>query len=592
VFTTRPELTGDLGMVASTHWLASQAGMGRLEAGGNAFDAAVAAGFVLQVVEPHLNGPGGEAPMLVQPAGAPEPVVIAGQGPAPQAASAARLRDLGLDLVPGTGHLPACVPGAFDAWLVVLAAYGTATLRQALTPAIGYARRGYPLLERTSETIRTVADLFREHWSSSAVTYLPDGQVPAPGSRLTNPALAATYERIIAEAERASNRREGQVEAARDIFYRGFIAEAIETYLARPVQDVTGQPHAGLLTADDLAAWRTPFEKPVSVNYGEYRVFKTGPWGQGPVFCQQLRLLAGFDLDATTPDDPEFVHLVTEVAKLCFADREAYYGDPNVVDVPLKALLAEDYIAERRGMIGPDANGDLRPGVIEGQQPTLPEIVRSTPHARADTGIGEPTVDAAGRTRGDTCHVDVVDAAGNMISATPSGGWLQSSPVIPELGFGMGTRGQMFWLQDGLPATLRPGSRPRTTLSPSLAHRDGKPYLAFGTPGGDQQDQWSLLLFLHHAHHGMGLQEAIDAPAFHTTHFPSSFWPRERSPREILLESRFPEATVTELRRHGHRITTTGPWSLGRLCAVRLGHHGFLHAAANPRGMQSYAVGR
>jgi gamma-glutamyltranspeptidase/glutathione hydrolase len=592
LFTTRPELTGDLGMVASTHWLASQAGMSLLEAGGNAFDAAVAAGFVLQVVEPHLNGPGGEAPMLVQPAGAAEPTVVAGQGPAPRAATAARLRDHGLDLVPGTGHLPACVPGAFDAWLAVLAEFGTATLREVLSPAIGYARRGYPVLQRISETIGTVSDLFREQWPGSAAIYLPGGRVPAPGSRLANPTLADAHERLLTEAEHATGDRERQIEAARDAFYRGFVAEAIDAFVRHPARDVTGEVHAGLLTADDLAAWRTPFEEPVSVDYGRYRVFKTGPWGQGPVFCQQLRLLAGFDLDATRADDPDFLHLIIEVAKLCFADREAYYGDPDMVDVPLRALLGEDYIAGRRSMVGAQADGELRPGAVEGREPAFADAVSLSPHARADVGIGEPTVDAAGRTRGDTCHVDVVDSRGNMVSATPSGGWLQSSPVIPELGFPMGTRGQMFWLQDGLPGTLRPGARPRTTLSPSLAHRDGEPYLAFGTPGGDQQDQWSLLLFLHHVHHGMGLQQAIDAPAFHTTHFPSSFWPRERSPREVVVESRLAEDTLAELRRRGHRVTVRGPWSLGRLCAVSRGHDGFLHAAANPRGMQSYAVGR
>jgi gamma-glutamyltranspeptidase/glutathione hydrolase len=592
VFTTRPELTGDLGMVASTHWLASQAGMSLLEAGGNAFDAAAAAGFVLQVVEPHLNGPGGEAPMLIQPAGAAEPVVVAGQGPAPQCADAAGFRDMGLGLVPGTGHLPACVPGAFDAWMALLAEFGTATLRQALAPAIGYARRGYPVLPRIADTIATVAEMFTEHWPSSAAVYLPDGEAPTPGSRFTNIALADTYERIVAEAERCRGDRSGQIEHARNAFYRGFVAEAIDVFLRKPVHDVSGEAHAGLLTAQDLAAWRTPMEQPTAVNYGRYRVFKTGPWGQGPVFCQQLNLLSGFDLDGTDVDDPEFVHLVTEVAKLCFADREAYYGDPAITDVPLAALLSEEYAETRRALVGAVADAELRPGTADGRTPELPEAIRPESHAHAEIGIGEPTVDAAGRTRGDTCHVDVVDALGNMISATPSGGWLQSSPVIPELGFGMGTRGQMFWLQDGLPATLRPGARPRTTLSPSLAHFDGEPYLAFGTPGGDQQDQWALLLFLHHVHHGLGLQEAIDAPAFHTTHFPSSFWPRERSPREVLVESRFAQSTIDELDRRGHRVTVGDPWSLGRLCAVSRGRDGFLRAAANPRGMQGYAVGR
>jgi gamma-glutamyltranspeptidase/glutathione hydrolase len=619
MFTTRPELTGDVGMVAATHWLAAQVGMSLLEAGGNAFDAAVAAGFTLQVVEPHLNGPGGEVPMLVQPADRAEPVVVAGQGQAPRAASAARLRELGLDLVPGTGHLAACVPGAFDAWLALLAEFGTATPRQVLAPAIGYARGGYPVLPRIAETIGTVAELFTEHWPTSAAVYLPGGTVPAPGGRLANPVLADTYERILTEAERAGGDRERQIEAARDAFYRGFVAEAIEKFVREPVLDVTGERHAGLLDGDDLAGWRTPIERPAWLDYGRYRVFKTGPWGQGPVFLQQLSLLAGFDLDHTEVDDPQFVHLVTEVAKLCFADRDAYYGDPRYTEVPLDELLSEEYAAERRRLVTDTASDELRPGSAGGRTPALPEVsivehaylgvgeptvgrrggestgVGEPTEGRRggeNTGVGEPTVDASGATQGDTCHVDVVDAAGNMISATPSGGWLQSSPVIPQLGFGLGTRAQMFWLRDGLPAMLRPGARPRTTLSPSLAHYDGRPYLAFGTPGGDQQDQWSLLLFLRHVHHGLGLQEAIDAPAFHTTHFLSSFWPRQRSPREVVVESRFAERSLAELRRRGHRVTVSEPWSLGRLSAVSRGRDGFLHAAANPRGMQGYAVGR
>lgn len=591
MFTTRPELTGDLGMVASTHWLASQAGMSLLEAGGNAFDAAVTSGFVLQVVEPHLNGPGGEAPMLVQRARDDEPVVIAGQGPAPRAASVARLREMGLDLVPGTGHLAACVPAAFDAWLTLLAEFGTATLREVLSPAIRYARNGYPVLERISAIIGTVATLFTEQWHTSAAVYLPDGNVPAPGSRLKNPTLADTYEHILTAAEKASTDRVQQIEAARDIFYRGYVAEAIEAFLRQPVFDASQEPHAGLLTADDLASWRTPIEQAVSVDYGRHRVFKTGPWGQGPVFCQQLKLLEGFDLSNITAEDPDFVHLVVEVAKLCYADRDAYYGDPDFTDVPLDVLLSDQYAAGRRELIGMSADTELRPGTIGTRRPKLPTLTDAT-NLYLNAGVGEPTVDATGRTRGDTCHVDVVDAAGNMISATPSGGWLQSTPVIPSLGFGMGTRAQMFWLQEDLPTSLRPGARPRTTLSPTLTQCDGRPYLAFGTPGGDQQDQWSLLLFLRHVHHGLGLQEAIDAPAFHTTHFTSSFWPRNRTPREVVIENRFPESTLTQLRDRGHKITISDPWSLGRLTAVSRGQDGFLHAAANPRGMQGYAVGR
>ncbi len=356
--------------------------------------------------------------------------------------------------------------------------------------------------------------------------------------------------------------------------------------------DTSGTAHAGLLTADDLAGWQTPIEAPAWLDFGAYRVAKTQAWGQGPVLLQQLALLAGFDLADTGPADAQLVHTVLECAKLAFADREAFYGD--VADVPLDTLLSSAYNDERRRLIGAEASGELRPGTPDGRIALLPDPVTG----QSAAGVGEPTVsiepvvDARGATRGDTCHIDVVDRFGNMISATPSGGWLQSSPVIPALGFGLGTRAQMFWTQPGLPNSIAPGKRPRTTLSPSFALRDGEPYLAFGTPGGDQQDQWQLQFFLFHAVFGLNLQAAIDAPTWHSTHFPSSFYPREASPRGVVAESRLGPATLAELRRRGHDVTEVDGWSLGRLSAVSRGSDGFLRAGANPRGAQGYAAGR
>jgi gamma-glutamyltranspeptidase/glutathione hydrolase len=288
------------------------------------------------------------------------------------------------------------------------------------------------------------------------------------------------------------------------------------------------------------------------------------------VFLQQLALLAGFDL--TELSDAEYVHTVVECAKLAFADREAFYGD---TDVPLDHLLSREYNDERRQLIGEDASAELRPG--GGRLPRLVE-------AEATVGSGEPT--------GDTVHLDVADRFGNLVSATPSGGWLQSSPVIPELGWPLGTRGQMFWLEEGLPSSLRPRTRPRTTLSPSLALRDGKPYLAFGTPGGDHQDQWTLHTFLRHAVFGDDLQAAIDAPSFHTDHFPSSFFPRPAYPRRVSIEDRWGEETIEELARRGHDVEVSGSWSLGRVSAVARDAGGLLRAGASARGVQGYAAGR
>jgi gamma-glutamyltranspeptidase / glutathione hydrolase len=601
-FTTRPELAGTFGMVASTHWLASAAGMAMLERGGNAFDAAVATGLVLQVVEPHLNGPGGEVPVIGYDAGRGEPFVLSGQGTAPAAATPAAFGALGIGLIPGNGLLPACVPAAFGTWMLLLRDHGSLPLRTVLEPAIGYAAGGYPVLPAISAGIASVAGLFREHWPSSAAVYLtgggPDG-VPVAGSRFANPALAATYQRLLAEAEAASTDAGEQIEAARRAFYEGFVADAIAAYLASAeVMDVTGTPHRGFLGYDDLAGWRAAEEAPVTFGYAGLTVCKTPPWGQGPVFLQQLSLLDGFDLAGLRPGGAEFIHTVVECAKLAFADREAWYGDPRYGEVPLGDLLSPEYAAQRRELVSGRARADLVPGRPGGRTPRLPEFALAgfTPpgpgaagEPTLDPGTGEPLNRTAGA--GDTCHLDAADRFGNMVAATPSGGWLQSSPVIPGLGFCLGTRGQMFTLTEGLPNTLAPGKRPRTTLSPGLALRDGEPYLAFGTPGGDQQDQWTLPFFLNHVHFGLNLQQAIDAPAFHTRHFPSSFYPREACPLAVDVEARVGPDVIAALRSSGHEVTVTPPWSLGRISAVaRAG--GFIYAAANPRGMQGYAVGR
>ena len=542
-----------------------------LEDNGNAFDAAVAAGLVLQVVEPHLNGPGGEVPIIVYDQTGDEVAVIAGQGPAPRAATIEAFEERDVDLIPGTGLLAACVPGAIGAWLALLERYGTKSVGDVFSFAIGYAEYGYPLVDRIAATIAGMEQTFRSSWPTSAEIYLSHG-VPRGGELFANPALATTYKRLVEAA--GTGPREVQTEAVRKAFYEGFVAEAIDAFCRDD----------GLLTAEDLAGWRAGFEQTVSLGYREYEVHKCGPWTQGPVFLQQLGLLSGFDLASMS--DADRIHVCIEAAKLAFADREAYYGDPDFVDVPLEDLLSDAYSAERRGLIGSPASFDLRPGRPADRTPMLPPTTGTgdrTPGHLA--GSGEPT-------RGDTCHVDVVDRWGNMVAATPSGGWLQSSPAIPGLGFCLGTRAQMFWLTEGLPNSLAPGKRPRTTLTPSLAFKDGRPYMAFGTPGGDTQDQWSLNMFLNHAVLGLDLQQSIDAPNFHTNHFPSSFYPRLATPGQIEIEDRIGDDTIAELRRRGHDVEMTEPWSLGRLCAVARQHDGVLKAAANPRGMQGYAAGR
>jgi gamma-glutamyltranspeptidase / glutathione hydrolase len=542
-------------MVATTHWLASATGMAVLERGGNAFDAAVATGFVLQVVEPHLNGPGGEVPAVFYAVDRGEPLALCAQGVAPAAATIERFHELGHDLVPGTGVLAATVPGAFGGWLLLLQEFGTWRLEDVLDFAIGYARDGFPLAPAVPMVIERAAELIAT-WRASAELYLP---VPAVGAQLRNPVLAATYQRIVDEARGGS--RDEEIERARELFYEGFVADEIDRF---------SRAEGGLLTGDDLARWRATLEPVVSFEYRGVQVCKTQPWAAGPVALQQLALLDGFDL--ATMSEEEFVHVVTECAKLAFADRDALYGD---ADVPLDTLLSPEYNDRRRALVSDEASSEYEPGL--GRLPTLHE-------AAPLAGAGEPT-------RGDTVHLDVVDRWGNMLSATPSGGWLHSSPVIAGLGWPLGTRAQMFWLEEGLPSSLRPSARPRTTLSPGLALRDGRPWLAWGTPGGDQQEQWAFHVFLRHVDRGLNLQEAIDAPEFHTDHLISSFYPRGIVRRSLDLEGRFDDQVIEGLRRRGHEVSVTPDWSLGRVTAVQR-ENGQFRAAANPRGMQGYAAGR
>ncbi len=578
-------------MVASTHWLATAVGMAVLERGGNAFDAAAATAFTLQVAEPHLNGPGGDAPIILHAAATGTQHVICGQGPAPAAASLDRFAALGLDLIPGTGLLPAVVPGAFGAWCLLLRDWGTWELADVLEFAIGYARNGVPLVPRVPATIESVRPLFETEWPSSAAVFLPGGAVPPLDRPFANPALAATYERILHEA--VGDSREARIEAARRTWYEGFVAEAIGRFFeGTDVLDASGRHHRGLLIADDLARWSPTVEAPTTFDYHGHTVLKCGPWSQGPVFLQQLALLAGFDVAAMDPVGADFVHTVVECAKLAYADREAFYGDPDFTPVPLETLLSPDYNAARRDLVGPRASMDLRPGTVDNRSPWVDHeaAARAEMLTRA-AGVGEPTVARLGVIGADTVHIDTIDRWGNMVSATPSGGWLQSSPVVPGLGFPMGTRGQMFWLRPDLPNSLAPGKRPRTTLSPSFALRDGKPWMAFGTPGGEQQDQWALVFFLRMVHHRLGIQHAIDLPSFHTEHWPSSFWPRVARPGKLVLEGRFTPQVLTELQARGHLAERGDDWSEGRLSAARR-EGTLLYAGANPRGMQGYAAGR
>ncbi|MDR0435296.1 MAG: gamma-glutamyltransferase family protein [Propionibacteriaceae bacterium] len=591
-------------MVASTHWLVSASAQAVLERGGNAFDAAVAGAFVLHVVEPHLNGPGGDMVGIFATATDPgTPVVLCGQGPAPAGATIEHYLAEGLDLVPGAGALAAAIPGAVDAWLLLLRDHGTWSLPDILAFAIDYATHGHPVLAAVCRTIGGVADLFRESWTTSLAHWMPAGRVPLPGEVIYNHTYAELLSRLATSSQASGLTREQGIDAARTL-WRAEVGTKVEQFFRAPHRHSEGGDHAGVLQATDIAAWQATYEPAVIGTFRGYTIAKQGPWGQGPVLIQMLKLLEGYDDAQLDPSTEIGAHLILEAEKLALADRDTWYGDAMPPEA-LAYLLSAEYAAQRRELIGETASHEFRPGEIPGfPMPPYPVLRESydAPSVRKPVaaGIGEPSVrvdalevDSSGRTRGDTCHIDVVDAQGNMISATPSGGWLQSSPTVPGLGFCMGSRLQMNWLDPASPSALTPGKRPRTTLTPTLVLKDGHPVMALGSPGGDQQDQWQLPLLLRVLVGGLSPQQAIDAPNLHSDSAPGSFWPRTWTPGGSSVENRIGDAVIAGLERRGHVITRSGDWALGRLsCVTSDPETGLLGAAANPRGAQGYAVGR
>ena len=590
-FTTRPEIRGTFGVATSTHWIASAVGMSILEKGGNAFDAAVATALTLQVVEPHLNGPAGDMPAIFYSATTGKGEVLCAQGVAPEAATIAHYLEQGLTLIPGSGLLATVVPGAFDGWMLMLRDHGTMSLREVMQPAIDYARDGHPVLPRVANTIAGLQDFFEAEWPTSAAVWTPGGKAPEPHALFKNLDLARTYDRL---ASATGDTREAQIDAARAEWRAGFVADAIFDYLGDAhVMDVSDAKHSAVLARSDMADWRATYEETLRFDYHGWTVHKTQAWSQGPVLLQALAILKGFDIGSMDPNGAEFVHTVIEAIKLAYADREAYYGDPDFSEVPMEVLLSEAYNAERRSLIGAKASMEQRPGRVPGFEALADAYVE---RAARDFNVGavaaqEPTMSHLTEKRGDTVHLDIIDRWGNMVAATPSGGWLQSSPVIPGLGFALNSRAQMYWLEEGLPASLGPKRRPRTTLTPSYAEKDGT-QLVFGTPGGDQQDQWQLIWFLRFVHFGMGLQQCMDQPLFHSMHFQGSFFPREVRPGEMMIEPDVGPDVIADLKGRGHKVTVAEPWTVGRLTAAMRAPDGTLRAAATPRLMQAYAVGR
>jgi gamma-glutamyltranspeptidase/glutathione hydrolase len=559
--------------------------MSVLERGGNAFDAATAGAFVLYVAEPDQNGPGGEVAIVLRTSSDRVVRVVCGQGPTPAAATIETFARLGLDLIPGSGVLAACVPGAVDAWLALLERFGTWSLAEVLAPAIAYASSGVPVSPGLARRIAGIAEHVRAHWSTTAAIYLASG-LPRAGDRLRNRAFAATLERLARESTSAPSRETGMA-AARRSWRQGFVPEAGFRWLdGRAVRDLTGRADTALLTRDDWASFSATFEEPLSRRALGATVFKPGAWSQSVVLLEALTVLDTFSIAGR--EDVDRVHAAVESLKLALADREAWCGDPACVDVPTAALLSDEYARERSRRIGVGASRDLVPGAPGGREPRLPARARTTVDVAAATARSTKSL----ATAGDTAHIDVADRHGNVVAAAPSGGWLQSSPVVPELGFPLGTRAQTMWLEEGLANSLAPRKRPRTTLSPSVIVTDDERVIACGTPGGDAQDQWTLEFLLRHLVDRSDLQAAVDAPTFQSLHAPISFWPRQARPNVLQIEESWGAALLDALRARGHELEVISERSQGWMCAVQFAPRGFLEAAASERGRNCTAIAR
>ncbi|MCP4535814.1 MAG: gamma-glutamyltransferase family protein [Chloroflexi bacterium] len=595
-FITRPVVMGQRGVVTSGHYLATAAGFRIMEQGGNAIDAAAAMCFCLNLLEPQSNGIGGEVPTLIYSAKEGKAFAVCGLGWSPEAFTIEWCQEHGIDLIPGDGYLPVCVPAVVDTWATAVVRFGTMSMSQVLQPAIELAENGYPVYLGLRDHIVGNLKKYTELYPSTGAVYCPDGQVPEVGQILRNPDWANALKLMCRGEESARHKgRIAGIEAARDVFYKGEIVERIIDYITNnPVEDASGMAHAGMLSYEDMAEWHATVEEPVSLNYRGLDVHKCSSWTQGPVFLQQLAILEGFDLQALGHNSADYVHTWIECAKLAFADREAYYGDPQVDDVPFDVLLSKEYADARRALIGAQASREMRAGDVGRGVPDYVTFDVAEDNRRAlnvaarqirDLGLGHAHVS-------DTTHLDAVDREGNMVAATPSGGWLGSSPIIPGLGFPMGTRGQMFYLNPRRPNALMPRKRPRATLTPSLVTRNSEPFMVFGTPGGDCQDQWTLQFFLNYVDFGMNVQEALDAPTVHSAHFPSSFYPRAAFPGQVMVEGRILPDVVAELEKRGHEVVVLGDWENGKAMGIWYDKvRGVIQGGVSPRRQIGYALG-
>lgn len=568
--TGRPVIQGTHGIVCSGHYLTSMAAMRMLLSGGNAFDAAVAAGFAATVLEPTASySLATEGVGMLYHAASGDLLALSGQGVAPQAATVAAFRARGLEKIPtGPGdqaHLSFTVPGVVEAYLRLLDTYGTKTIGEVLAPSIDYAERGFPMyayMHRMLSIPETLTQ-FKLYPPGGTEVFYPGGHVPAVGSLFKQPQLGRTL-RLLVEAERTApgSRRDG-IRAARAVFYEGEIAQRIVAFSERV---------GGLLQLEDLRAYQAHFEAPIHTTFAGHTIYTQSTWTQAAVLLQALNMLEHVDLRALGHNSPAYVHTVIEVLKLAFADRERYYGDPRFATVPLASLLDKRYAAERVLHVGQRAYPELPPyGVLD--------EAAAAPRTRQPVATaGTPVASEEG-----TTHLAVIDRDGNIVCITPSGGVFRKSAFVPELGCTLSTRSEMFFLDEGHANGLQPGKRPRTTLINYLVCRDGQPLMTFGCPGGDDQAQANLQMMLNVLVFGMDLQQAVEAPRFATQSMTNSFYPRAYHPGLLTLEEGFDESIADALRARGHRISRVGACGIGAVITQRQPHSGALAAGADPR---------
>lgn len=569
----RPTLMGETHAVSTGHYLATAAGYRILELGGNAIDAGVAAGISLNVVLPSSTSFGGVAPILIYSAGQERVASISGLGRWPRAASREHFVEKRNGTIPA-GAERVVVPAAADAWMMALIEHGTMSFEQIVTPALEYARDGIAVGATLAKSMASFAEQAKQ-WPTRTEAFTEDGQFPELGESLRQPALARTFERLIdVERSNVSLGRERAIQAARDFFYREEIAEEIVSFV---------QDGGGFLSMSDMEDFSVGHEPPETGRFNEYEVYTNGPWSQGPAFAEAVQLLASDDLARLRHNTADYVHLVAESLKLSFSDRDAFYGDPDFVDIPLRGLLSEDYTRVRRQDIDPNRAWAAMP---EAGDPWRFEG-RSQPAGYAY----EPPPPVDGNSEPDTSYACVVDRWGNMFSATPSDG---ATAVVPSLGFTPSTRGSQTWLDPRHPSVLEPWKRPRLTPNALLAFKNDKPWMVFGTPGGDAQIQATLQYFLNVAVFDMTPQQAVEAPRFLIWSFPDSFWPHVYTPGRMELERRFDAETGAELERRGHKVEWLSLYG-GRadnVCGIAANHEsGTLAAGADLRG-EAYAIAR